>query len=215
MEKQEKRVVGALASRWWALLVRGIAAILFGTLAVLMPGPSLLGLVFVWGAYALVDGVFELVLAARRGRAGQPWGWYVFEGLISIGAGVLAFGWPGITAFAMATMIGAWALLTGIAEIAAAIELRKVLRGEWLLVVSGVMSILFGVLVFAFPTAGALSMMWMIGGYAIAFGATLVALAFRVKRWGREQGSATHGGTPRPAYVGVSQSTPTRHPSGR
>jgi len=197
MDNIENEIVGSLAARWWVLLVRGLAAILFGIFAFVMPGPSLLGLVFAWGAYALTDGVFELVLAARRGSRGLRWGGYVFEGLVSIGAGVLAFVWPGITAIVLAMMIGAWALLTGVAEIIAAIELRQVVNGEWLLALSGLASIVFGVLVFARPMAGALSMVWIVGGYAIAFGALLVALAFRVRQWGQGRKPAMHGRTPR------------------
>jgi uncharacterized membrane protein HdeD (DUF308 family) len=186
----------ALAARWWALLVRGIAALLFGILAIARPGAGLVALVFVWGVYAVVDGVFELVVAARRGRRGARWGWYFLEGLLSIAAGVAAFAWPAITAMVLAMIIGLWALLTGIAEIVAAIELRKVVSGEWLLAASGLLSIVFGGLVFAFPMSGALSLVWLIGAYAILFGALLVALAFRIKRWGEGHKPALHGGAP-------------------
>jgi uncharacterized membrane protein HdeD (DUF308 family) len=197
MEKVKDEIVAGLAARWWTLLVRGIAAILFGVYALLRPGPSLVALVLVWGAYALVDGVFALVLAARRGRSGERWGWYFFEGVTSIAAGVLAFALPGITAVALTTMMGAWAVLTGVAEIVAAIELRKVIRGEWLLAASGVLSIGFGLLAFAFPLAGALSIVWLIGAYAIGFGVVLAVLAFRVRRWGAGENTAVPGGTPR------------------
>jgi uncharacterized membrane protein HdeD (DUF308 family) len=196
MQNYENEIAGALAARWWTLLVRGLAAILFGILAIARPGTSLLALVFVWGSYAMVDGVFELALAAKRGSRGGRWGWYFFEGLVSIVAGVGAFAWPGITAVVLAMMIGAWALLTGIAEIVAAIELRKVLSGEWLLAASGVVSIVFGLVVFAFPMAGALSIVWVVGIYAIAFGTMLATLAFRIKHWAQEQKPAMHGGSP-------------------
>jgi uncharacterized membrane protein HdeD (DUF308 family) len=196
MESYENEIAGALAARWWTLLVRGLAAVLFGILAIARPGASLLALVFIWGSYTMVDGVFELVLAAQRGSRGGRWGWYFFEGIVSIAAGAGAFAWPGITVVVLATMIGAWALLTGIAEIVAAIELRKALTGEWLLALSGVVSIVFGLAVFAFPMAGALSMVWLIGIYAIAFGTLLSTLAFRVKHWAQEQKPAMHGGTP-------------------
>ncbi len=186
MDNYQNEIVGALRARWWALLVRGIAAILLGILVLVLPGSGLLALVFVWGSYAVIDGVFELAVAAKRGRRGARWGWYFFEGLVSIGAGVLAFVWPGITALVLAMMVGAWALLTGVAEIAAAIGLRKVMSGGGLLVASGILSIVFGLVVFAFPIAGALSMVWLFGICAIAFGALLVALSYRVKHWSQQ-----------------------------
>jgi len=193
----ENEIVGTLAARWWTLLARGLAAIGFGIVAFAMPVPSLLGLVFVWGAYALTDGAFELVLAVHRGRRGLRWGWYFFEGLVSLGAGILAFAWPGITAMALTTLIGAWALLTGVAEIVAAIELRKVVSAKWLLALCGVASIAFGFLVFARPLLGALTMVGILGAYAVAFGAMLVALAFQVRHWGRGRKPATHVHAPR------------------
>lgn len=192
--------VGALAARWWVLVVRGIAAILFGIVALVAPGPSLLALVMFWGAYALVDGIFNLANAVRGAHAGRRWGWLLFEGLVSIGAGVLTFAWPRITALALLTLIAVWALLTGIAEIAAAIRLRRQIRGEWLLATGGVLSIVFGVLLLASPGAGALALVWMIGGYAILFGVTLFALGLRLNRWSRAVGRPfPAGGTPTPA----------------
>lgn len=185
---------GGLASRWWALLVRGLVAVLFGVFAFMMPGASLLGLIFVWGAYALVSGILELVVATQRGRGNLRWGWYVFEGLVSIAAGIVAFAWPGITALALAMVIAVWAILTGVAAIGAAIELRKVLSGEWLLAATGVMSIAFGVLVVAFPVAGVVSIVWLIGAYAVIFGALMIGLAFRLKHW---RDGAVPQGTPR------------------
>lgn len=177
--------VSALAERWWVLEIRGVAAILFGILAIVAPGTSLLALLILWGAYALVDGVFNLILAARRGRAGQSWGWLVFEGIVSIGAGVLTFAWPGMTALILLVVIAVWAVLTGIAKIATAIRIRRQVSGEWMLAVSGVLSILFGVFLLLSPGAGALALVWVIGAYAIIFGALLIGLGLRLHRWGR------------------------------
>jgi uncharacterized membrane protein HdeD (DUF308 family) len=174
-----------LAERWWAVLLRGIAAILFGVLAIAVPGASLLALVILWGAYALADGVLALVQAARSGRAGGRWGWFLFEGLVSIAAGVLAFVWPGITALALLLVIAAWAILTGLSEIVAAARLRRHIQGEWLLALSGVLSISFGVLLLVRPQAGALAVVWLIGSYAVLFGVLLVALSLRLHRWHR------------------------------
>lgn len=177
--------VSALAERWWVLEIRGVAAILFGILAIVAPGTSLLALLILWGAYALVDGVFNLILAARRGRAGQSWGWLVFEGIVSIGAGVLTFAWPGMTALILLVVIAVWAVLTGIAKIATAIRIRRQVSGEWLLAVSGILSILFGVFLLLSPGAGALALVWVIGIYAIVFGALLIGLGLRLHRWSR------------------------------
>lgn len=174
-----------LADRWWALVLRGAAAILFGGLAFAMPGLGLLALVILWGSYALVDGVFNLVLAVRGARAGRRWGWLMLEGVLSIAAGVIAFAWPSITALALLVMIAVWAVLTGIAELAVAIRLRKVIRGEWLLALSGILSVVFGVLMLLFPGSGALALIWVIGAYAIVFGALLIGLGIRLRGWRR------------------------------
>lgn len=174
--------VNAIAARWWVLVVRGIAAIAFGVLALVWPGLSVLALVMLWGAYAFVDGVFDFTLAATAGSEGRRWGWLFFEGLVSIGAAVAAFVWPGMTAFALLALIGAWAIFTGIAEIVAAIELRRVIEGEWLLALSGVLSVAFGVLVLIYPRAGALAVVSVIAAYAIMFGVLMIGLGVRVHR---------------------------------
>jgi uncharacterized membrane protein HdeD (DUF308 family) len=172
-----------VTARWWALVIRGLAAVAFGILTFFKPSISLLSLVILWGAYALVDGVFAIVHSIRGARIVQGWGWLLAGGIVSIGAGVVAFLWPGITALAFLVVISAWALLTGIAEIVTAIRLRRHLRGEWMLAASGILSIAFGVLLAANPGPGALAVTWLIGLYAILFGALLVALGFQLQNW--------------------------------
>lgn len=189
--------ISQLADRWWTLPIRGAAAILFGVLTFVAPGISLVSLVIVWGAYAIVDGVVNLMTAYRGARAGRPWGWLLFEGIVSVGAGVLTFVWPAITALALLAVIAGWAVLTGIAEIAAAVRLRKQIQGEWLLALSGIVSIGFGAALLLFPGAGALAVLWMIGAYSIVFGVLLGALGFRLRNWRRAAGrAAPSGGIP-------------------
>jgi uncharacterized membrane protein HdeD (DUF308 family) len=172
-----------LAQRWWVPVVRGVAAVVFGILCWVRPGLSLLTLVLLFGAYALVDGAFNLVLAIRGRHRVSRWGMLVVEGLASIAAGVLAFIWPGITALVLLYIIAAWAVVTGILEIGAAIRLRKTIRGEWMLAIAGVLSIAFGVLLAMFPGAGALTVVLWIGAYCVVFGALLIALGFRLRAW--------------------------------
>jgi uncharacterized membrane protein HdeD (DUF308 family) len=177
-------MMGQLAvGDWRWIAVRAVAAFIFGVLALLLPGLTLATLVILFGAYALVDGIFTLVTAFTRGR-GTGWHgvWLGVMGLAGIGAGILTFFWPGITALALLYVIAAWALVTGAFEIAAAIALRKVLTHEWLLVVDGVLSfILAAILVFA-PVAGALAITWAIGFYALFSSGVLAAEAWRLRK---------------------------------
>jgi uncharacterized membrane protein HdeD (DUF308 family) len=192
--------LNSFAPRWWMVVIRGIAAILFGILLFGMPGIGLLTVITLYGAYAIVDGVLSLTAAARAGRAGASWGWMLFEGLVSIAAGVIAFLWPGMTALILLIVIAVRALVNGVMEIAAAISLRKELQHEWLLGLSGVVTIVFGLLLLRSPTAGALAVLWLIGAYAIAFGVLLIGLGLRLQRWTREgEHHFPSGGAPRPA----------------
>ncbi len=178
-------MIAILAERWWALAIRGLAAIIFGILTFVFPGLSVYALVILFGAWAFADGIFNVIAAVRR-AGGKSWGWMLFEGLASIAAGVVTFFWPGLTAFALLMVIAAWSFATGIAEIVAAIRLRKFIRNEWLLGLAGVLSVVFGLLLFAYPGAGALALVFWIGAFAIVFGALLIALAFRLRAWARD-----------------------------
>ncbi len=180
--------VDALARNWWAVLLRGIAGILFGIATFFAPAISLAVLVLLFGAYALVDGVLALISALRNRATNEQWWVVLLEGITGIIAGIVTFVWPGITALALLYVIAAWALITGALEIAAAIRLRKVIDHEWLLVLSGIASIVFGILLAMFPGAGALAVVLWIGAYAIVFGALLVALGFRLRSWERSGG---------------------------
>ena len=168
--------VRTMAEHWWVVLLRGILAILFGVLAYTWPGLTILILVTLWGAYALVDGIFGVV-AGVRGK----WGSLVVIGLIGIAAGVVAFLWPGLTAVTLLWILAFWAIVAGVLQISAAIRLRKEVQGEWLWVVSGILTIGLGVLFFLYPGAGILSVTWLIAALAIVWGILLVMLSFKLK----------------------------------
>ena len=173
-----------LARNWWILVLRGLAAVLFGVLAFFWPFNAVFVLVLFFGAYALVDGVFA-VIASMTHRAENDRSWVMLlEGLVGIAAGILSFVEPQAVAFALLYLIAAWAVLTGVLEIIAAVKLRREIEGEWLLVFSGVLSVLFGIVAAIFPATGALAVVWLIAFYAIVFGFLLVTLGLRVRGWG-------------------------------
>ena len=167
-----------LTSNWWALALRGLIAVLFGLATFFLPGITLVTLVLLFGAYALVDGVFSVVAFFRV--ASHQWA-FLIEGAIGIIAGLITFTWPAITAIALLYVIAFWAMLTGILEIVAGVRLRKAIANEWLLVLMGVLSLAFGLLILLAPGAGALAIVLWIGAYALVFGIFLLALAFRLR----------------------------------
>jgi len=178
-------VVDSLARNWWVVVLRGVAGILFGLMTFFAPGISLAVLVLFFGAYALVDGILALVSVVWDRGARDHWWLFVFEGIAGIATGVTTVLWPGITAIVLLYLIAAWALVTGAFEIAAAIRLRKVIDGEWLLVLSGILSVGLGILLMLFPGAGALALVLWIGAYAFVFGTLLLILGFRLLSWGK------------------------------
>jgi uncharacterized membrane protein HdeD (DUF308 family) len=170
-----------LVSNWDMFLVRGILAILFGIATLLMPGITLIVLVVLFGAYAFVDGTILSILAFKNRKNDSNWWLMLLTGLVSIAAGVVTFVWPGITTVSLFYVIVAWAIVTGISEVIYAIQFRKVIEGEWLLVLDGFLSVAFGVLLIAQPVAGVLTVLSLIGIYAIAYGVMLAVLAFRLR----------------------------------
>ncbi len=178
-------MLSQLSRNWWMLALRGLAAIVFGVLALVWPEATYAALVILFGAYALLDGLLAVVAALTNHAGGLRWA-ALLEGLVGIAIAVMTFAWPGVTALSLLYVIAAWAILTGILEFVTAIELRRVLAGEWLLILSGIASVAFGVLVVLFPSAGAVTVVWMIGAYALVFGALLVALSLKVRRLGQE-----------------------------
>jgi uncharacterized membrane protein HdeD (DUF308 family) len=188
--------VDSLSRNWWAVSLRGLAGILFGIITFFAPGISLAALVLLFGAYAFADGVLTMITAIRR-RGADRWWLLLLNGLVGIAAGILTLLWPGITALALLYVIAAWALVTGVLEIAAAIRLRKAITGEWLLALSGVLSIALGVMLVLWPRAGALAIVIWIGAYAFVFGVLLLALGLRL----RGLGSPRARGQPAPGVA--------------
>ena len=169
-------MVRTLAQHWWVLLLRGLLAILFGVLTYARPGFTILLLVTFWGAYALVDGIFELIAGVRA-----KWGSLILLGLIGIAAGIIALLRPGLTAVALIWVLAFWAIIAGIMQISAAIRLRREVQGEWLWILSGVLTVALGVLFLTRPDEGILSVTWLIATLAIVWGILLVMLSFRLK----------------------------------
>lgn len=174
-----------LTRTWWLLALRGALAILFGILALVWPNITLQALIIFFGAYALVDGLFTLFSAlTARDRYGR-WGRLALIGLLGFALGLLALVWPKTTGLVLLYLIAARALLVGLFEIIAAVELRRAIPGEWLLGLSGILSVVFGVLLSIWPGSGAVAIAWLIGIYAILFGMLLIVLAFRLRGWFR------------------------------
>jgi uncharacterized membrane protein HdeD (DUF308 family) len=170
----------ALARNWWLLLLRGIFAILFGVLTFLWPGLTLITLVLLYGAYALVDGAFALAAAIMGGAPAPRW-WLAIVGLLGIVVGLITLVMPGITALVLLYFIAFWAIAIGAMQIAGAIRLRKEIDNEWMLIASGIVSVLFGLILVVQPGAGALGLLFVIGIFAILHGVLLVSLAFRLR----------------------------------
>lgn len=166
---------------WWVLSLRGLAAVAFGVLALAWPGLTLLGLVFLFAAFALLAGAASVAGALRHRRGGEEWLGALLLGLVSIGAGIVALFTPALTALVLVLLMGANALVTGALDILAAIRLRRSTGHGWLLGLAGAVALLFGALVFLYPGAGALALVWLVSLYAVASGALLLALALRMR----------------------------------
>ena len=176
-------VADLLTHNWWLLALRGLAAIAFGIVAFIWPGITLLTLVFLFGAFAVLNGVLAFIAASRAPKGYPRFGSLILEGIFSLAVGAIAFTVPGITTLTLLILIASWAIVSGIFEIIAAIRLRRIIQREWLLVLAGLASIAFGVIVILQPAVGVLALVWWIGAFTFAFGLLLVALAFRLRRW--------------------------------
>jgi uncharacterized membrane protein HdeD (DUF308 family) len=169
---------------WWLMAIRGLLAVLFGLAAIVWPGLTLFVLVILFGAYALVDGVVAVTVSFQERKSVRQWWVVLLGGIAGIIVGVLTFVWPAITALVLLYLIAAWAIVTGILEIAAAFSRRLPIAHEWTLVLAGILSVLFGVLLAILPGVGLLSLVWLIGIYALAFGVVLIIRAFQFRTAG-------------------------------
>ncbi len=172
----------SLARMWWVLALRGILAIAFGVLVFFWPGAAWILILVSFAAYALIEGVLAIIAATSgHPRRGQWWA-LIIEGILGISAGVLAIALPGMTALVLLFVIAYWAIATGVFRVIMAIRLRKEIQGEWLLALSGVVSVLFGLALIVMPVAGALAVAWMIALNSILFGAIVLGLSFRLRQ---------------------------------
>ncbi|MBX5461965.1 MAG: DUF308 domain-containing protein [Steroidobacteraceae bacterium] len=174
----------SLLNQWWALIVRGVLAILFGIAAITWPRVTLVALLALFAAFAIADGITSLIAAVRT----RSWGWVFFGGLLSLAVGVLTLMWPGAATLALVLLIGAWAIVRGIFDIATGIALRREIRYEWLLILTGVVSIVFGAVIALFPVAGVFALIGIVAGFAIAIGVLLIAAGIMERRLQRRLG---------------------------
>jgi uncharacterized membrane protein HdeD (DUF308 family) len=173
-------LMSVLARNWWAFVIRGLLAVLFGLIALFLPGVTMLSLVLVFAAYAFADGIFAIVSAVRAAKAHERWGLLAVEGVVDILAAVAAVTLPGLTVLVFVTLLGIWALITGGLMLAAAFKVDAD-HGRWWMVLGGAVSILYGAALFIAPMIGAVVLTWWIGAYALVFGIAMLVLAFRLR----------------------------------
>lgn len=191
---QTDSATAMLAQNWWMFTLRGLFAIVFGCLALAFPGPTMLSLVLLFSSYMLVDGIVGIISAVRAIRRKTRWGWLIFAGLLNIVVGIGAFVWPGLTVIAFVLLVASWSIVTGASMTIAAFRLN-IEHGRWWLVLSGLLSLVFGALLIAAPLIGAVVLTWWMGAYAIAFGVSLVIFSFRLRSRQHQSTGPTPVGT--------------------
>jgi len=189
-----------MTQNWWAIALRGLVAVLFGIATFIWPSITLFVLVALFGAYALVDGIFAIIESFRRDVVRERWWALLIEGIVGVAIGVLTFIWPGLTAMGLLFLIAFWAIVTGVFEIITAIRLRHEIRGEWMMALIGILSIALGFLMVAFPLAGALSVVLMIGAFVFAMGVLMIALGFKLRSLRHPGGEVPHVGHAAPSH---------------
>jgi uncharacterized membrane protein HdeD (DUF308 family) len=173
-------MISVLVRNWWAFVLRGVLAILFGLIALFEPGITMLSLILVFAVYAVADGILAIVSAVRAARTGERWMWFALEGVVDIIAGTVAVTMPGLTVVVFITLLAIWAIVSGAFMLAAAFRLDAD-HGRWWLVLGSIASLAYGVLLLIAPMIGAVVLTWWIGAYAIVFGISLLAVAFRLR----------------------------------
>jgi uncharacterized membrane protein HdeD (DUF308 family) len=184
------RLATILAANWWVLMARGLVAIAFGTFVSVLPGVSLAALVMLFGVYCFADGVLGIWTAITGRKEHQYWGVLLLGGLLGVGAGIFTFAAPDVTAVVLLFCIALWAIATGIVQIVAALRLRKEIEGEWFLILGGIASVVIGLCLLANPGGSAISLLWLIGIYAIVFGILLVLLSLKLRKVGTNLAAA-------------------------
>ncbi len=170
-----------VARHWWILLLRGVLAVILGILALAVPGVTALALALLFGAYALIDGIFAVVASIRMTHTDAKWGWLLAEGVLGVLFGIAALAFPGITLLLLVYIVAAWAIVTGITAISTAWRVRKMIAGEWLWMLVGALSIAFGIVVAFEPGAGVFAVVYTFAFYAILTGVTFIGLSFRLR----------------------------------
>jgi len=181
--------ISYLSTNWWVLALRGVAGILLGLLAFTVPGITVAALVTLFALYLIVDGVLAIMAALRGVQEHDRWGWMLLEGLAGLFVGMIALLMPGIGALAFVWLVAIWAVVSGALEIGAAIRLRKLIQNEWMLLLAGALSVIFGIFLAMRPGIGGMLLVTWIGVYALFFGVITLVLAFRVRKWAHEQGA--------------------------
>ncbi len=178
MDTSVKSVAKAV---WWLVLLRGIFMVIFGIIALVSPGIALLTLVWLFGLYAILDGIAAIVIGVRT--RGEPhWVWTIVQGVVSVLAGVIALIWPGVTALALLFVVAFWAIVLGIGEIGGAFASRRSGSSAWgWTLAAGILNVVFGVLLLIWPASGILTLVWLVGIFALVGGVALIVLAFRVR----------------------------------
>jgi uncharacterized membrane protein HdeD (DUF308 family) len=171
----------AVSRIWWAIVLRGLLAVLFGILALAYSGQTLLAIIYAFGVFSLLTGVMQLITAVRAGEEHRRWGWLAVAGIAGVAAGVISFVWPGITALSLLFLIAAWAFVSGVAEIIFALSWPDTLANRWLAALSGALSIVFGFLLVIWPRSGLITLTWLVGIYAILYGVSQLYYAWRLQ----------------------------------
>src|SRR6266516_5595939 len=174
-------LIETLKRHWWVPVIRGIFAIVFGIIAFVYPGLTIATLVLFFGAWVLIDGIFRIVGAIGHRASDSDWGWQLVIGLLGIVVGLLTFHAPQITALALVIYVAAWARMIGASEIAAAVKLRREIKGEWFLILMGLASIVFAILLLWNPVLGAATLIWIMAWYAVIFGVLAIIFGLRLR----------------------------------